>query len=50
MTTITIKQTDGTIRVVRPVHFDGNSLGIVEAVTRSNLKYGIKNWVSFEVN
>ena len=50
MTTITIKKLDGTVHIIRPVFFDGNSLGIVEAITKSNLRYKIKNWVSYEVS
>lgn len=41
---------DGTTRVIKPLYFDGNALGIVESVTKSNLKYGVKNWISFIVN
>lgn len=50
MTTITIKQIDGTTRVIRPLYFDGNAIGLVEAVTKSNLRYGVKNWTSYEVS
>ena len=35
MTTITIRMKDGSVRVIRPVHFDGNTKGLVDAITGS---------------
>jgi len=48
MINIIIFQTDGTTRVIKPLQCE-NILKLVEAITGSDLKHGIKNWTSYDV-
>lgn len=45
--TIIIQMKDGTIRRIQPTECE-NVLKLVEAITSSNLKEGIKKWESYE--
>lgn len=45
---IIINQIDGTTRMINPQQCE-DVLKLVEAITHSDLKHGIKNWTTFEL-